>query len=186
MKASTICTFAFAITPALSAAIGNVTPRDNLPKRLFNDLHDFPDKVKCPKTDAGDDFEFKQDQMEDTAKEWKDTINDKKRINNRAQQGGYPARYSIGSENGNADAQKFWANTQRMKFSDDCLNGWMWEVPLLASGSVWSTGGNNGKAGPYRLYFLAKDGELTFCGSAIHASDDDDKSSEFERCEVDD
>ena len=30
MKASTICTFAFAITPALSAAIGNVTPRDDL------------------------------------------------------------------------------------------------------------------------------------------------------------
>ncbi|ETS81035.1 hypothetical protein PFICI_06037 [Pestalotiopsis fici W106-1] len=188
MKANTIYSLAlaFAITPALSAVIGNnVTPRDNLPKRLINDHHEFPDKVKCPKTDAGDEFEFKQDQMEKTADEWKDIINDKQRIGGE-KQGGYPARYALGSPNGNANAQAFWANTQKMQFSDDCLKGWMWEVPLLDSGNVWSTDGNNGDAGPYRLYFLAKDGELTYCGSAIHASNDPTKGSEFERCEADD
>ncbi|KAK9415039.1 hypothetical protein SUNI508_10644 [Seiridium unicorne] len=188
MKFSAVCTLAFAITPALSAAIGDVTPRVDLSKRLFGDAHDFPDKVKCPKTDAGDDKEFKQDQMEDTAKAWKDKLNDKKKISNSDQKQGYPARYAIGSESAPAgsDARKFWDNTQNMKFSDECMQGYIWEVPLLENGKVWSTDGNNGDAGPYRLYFLAKDGEVKFCGSAIHSSKDLSKGSEFTRCEPDD
>ncbi|KAI1842928.1 hypothetical protein JX265_012057 [Neoarthrinium moseri] len=186
MKLSTVSALALAITPALSAAIGDVTPRATLSTRLFGDAHDFPDKVKCPETDAGDDKEFEKDQMEKTAKEWKDKLNNKKKITTGDQKQGYPARYAIGSENGNDDAKKFWENTKNMKFSDECMKGYIWEVPLLKNGKEWSTDGNNGDAGPYRLYFLAKDGEVKFCGSAIHVSNDRARGSEFKRCEPDD
>jgi hypothetical protein len=187
MKFSSAFAVAFAITPVLSAAIADVAPRDALAKRLFGDAHDFPDKVKCPKTDAGDNKEFEKDQMEDTAKAWKDKLNDKKKISNSDQKQGYPARYAIGSESApdGTDAKKFWDNTQNMKFSDECMKGFIWEVPLLANGKTWSTDGNNGDAGPYRLYFLAKDGDVKFCGSAFHSSNDPAKGSEFNRCEPD-
>ncbi|KAK8072663.1 hypothetical protein PG996_006011 [Apiospora saccharicola] len=188
MKLSTISVLAFTITPALSAAIGSVrsTNAAPLPRGLFDDAKDFPDKVKCPKTDGGSEREFKQDDLEDAAKAWKDKLNDKKSIGKGDQAQGYPARYAIGRKDGTGKAKEFWENTERMKFPQECLDGYIWEMPLLASGKVWSADGGNGDAGPYRLYFLAKDGDVKFCGSAIHDSKDLTKGHEFSRCKSDD
>ncbi|KAK7984752.1 hypothetical protein PG988_002374 [Apiospora saccharicola] len=170
MKLSTISVLAFTITPALSAAIGSVrsTNAAPLPRGLFDDAKDFPDKVKCPKTDGGSEREFKQDDLEDAAKAWKDKLNDKKSIGKGDQAQGYPARYAIGRKDGTGKAKEFWENTERM------------------NGKVWSADGGNGDAGPYRLYFLAKDGDVKFCGSAIHDSKDLTKGHEFSRCKSDD
>ncbi|KAK8064647.1 hypothetical protein PG994_007285 [Apiospora phragmitis] len=190
MKFSTVSVLAFAITPALSAAIGNVSPAatSTLSQRgLFGDkTEDFPDKVKCPETDGGDEKEFKKDDMEDVATKWLDKLNDKKNIGKGDQSQGYPARYAIGKEGAPGKPGEFWENTQRMKFDDECMKGYIWEIPLLASGKEWSGDGGNGDAGPYRLYFLAKDGKAKFCGSAIHNSKDLSKGHEFKRCEPDD
>lgn len=187
MKPSTVSVLAFSVTPALSAAIGSVISTNApLPKRLFDNAKDFPDKVKCPKTDGGDDRDFKQDYMEDVAKAWQEKLNNNKNIGNSEKAQSYPARYAIGKKDGNEKAKAFWENTERMKFPKECLDNYIWEIPLLANGKVWSADGNNGDAGPYRLYFLAKDGDVKFCGSAIHDSKDLTKGHEFSRCEPDD
>jgi len=153
MKLSIFYTFAFALTPVISAVIGDTSSTDRVIEKR-DDADDFPDEVECPST--ADDIkahEFKKEYMENNALEWKETLNDKKRVGTGEIAQGYPARYAIGMENAasGTPAKKFWDNTKLMGFSLSCMTGNIWEIPMLANEKIWKKGGNNGDPGPYRV-----------------------------------
>lgn len=153
MKFTAVVILALAAAPALSATVK--TSKRDLGRLALRDpdAEEFPDKVKCPSTDAASDKEFEKDYLEDVAKTWAPTLNDKKSVSKGSISQGYPARFATGKKDApeNSTPWRFWKNTENMKFSDDCLNGYIWEIPLLDNGAVWSPRGGNGDAGPYRV-----------------------------------
>ena len=153
MKLSILYTFAFALTPVISAVISDTSSKDRVIEKR-DDADDFPDEVECPSTAEGiKKHEFKKEYMVNNALEWKDTLNNKKKVSSGAIVQGYPAKYSIGWKGAGEGtiAFKFHQNTLRMGFSKSCMDGIIWEIPMLANGEIWKKSGNNGDAGPYRV-----------------------------------